>query len=282
MKDLGIFVNRRASPEGLKKAAKIQSVIPGIVTQDVLGQQEGLAEMYKRVIIVGGDGSVRTGLNYLMGQDQFPLVGIIPGGTLNVLSRVLVENGLGTTIEEFINIDPLKLPESEQFKPGLVAGRVFTNKASVNQYDRFKIVINERLRGVLSGRTRIKVSHIGGLLLSALTIDNQKPLLNAVLTTPYYGEVAVNPEQSLNGDNLTRMSIEGDSTLLMFYKLAACLVYFNRQTLPPPSLLKVEFGKEFMMRPVHNGMDLDGDGFPMTKTEVLARRSDRGFHLRVL
>jgi diacylglycerol kinase family enzyme len=134
------FINSRSGSADEARAAierdprfAVRAVAPEELRAAV---RAAVADGARRVLIAGGDGSIRTAAGALAGTDAE--LAILPGGTLNHFAR---DHGIPTDREEALGVAAGAAPAA--IDVGMVNGEVFLNTSSVGLYARF-VQLRER------------------------------------------------------------------------------------------------------------------------------------------
>lgn len=135
---------------------------------------------------------------------------------------------------------------------------------------------------MIKGKNRVKAAYLTGLLVTAMKVKKDRPLLSIVMTTPYLGSVPIYPDQQTLGSGLTRVSIEGESKEIMLLRLIRTFAAINQGRPPAPGVLKFESSEQFCLANNRNLVTLDGDLQPGAPKIIEVRRSDRPFKMVAL
>ncbi len=288
MVEFGIYVYDRVQPSAQKWANEFYNTAKRYRPNSFLEYLHfplGSPIPAQRAIIVGGDGVVRSCIEQWNQLYIPPVIGIKAAGTSNVLYRALAESGSVMTPEEFLTVHCDDFAHYPNFSPGFAGKRLFTNTVSFNQHDGPNRLTNEFIREHmprLRGKDRIRAAYVAGLVVTAMRMKENIPLLNMMLTTPFFGFVRLSPSQKPFSSELTRVSIEGESRRVMFGKLVKTLLAFNKEQPPPEGILRFERSSELTAITNDGQITLDGDLYPERSKIINLRRSEKLFTIVAL
>lgn len=135
-------------------------------------------------------------------------VGLLPGGSQNVLYHVLQELGLKSDIKTFLEKTSDDYPEDQKLRPGMINDLVFVNHAGLGNFEQHLGRFNARLRSLPNGY-RPLVSAVLSVAAAILYPDGNRELLNLYTITPRIGQVLAFPDQELLSNALTHAWIDG-------------------------------------------------------------------------
>lgn len=261
--EVGLYRSMSAS----KKALDI--VAPLLRKNDVYTQSPYSKEPSdppRRIIVVGGEGINRIRFQDLYDKGEVRPVGIVGGGTQNVLHRELMDLKRTMTLEEFMETPWDRFPINTFFKPGQVGGAIFNNQYGLGVWERANGRENAMLRrsNETEDETRKRVRRAryhAFLFRSILRISDRFDMYSV---TPHTGGVNAFPEQDITSDEVTRAWIEGNP-IEQVVKLAITLNTFRKGDIPPESILRREKAKSFNVTigsRKHDTAWIDGDTVP--------------------
>lgn len=160
----------------------------------------------KRLIVRGGDGSIREICQWMHDRKEIRPVGILPGGSQNVLYHALMDLGLKANIKAFLEKSLDDYPEEQRLRPGMINDRVFVNHVGLGHVEQQLGRLNARLR-LLPNGCRTLVATL--FSLATASANPGKNFLNLYTITPRIGPVLAFPEQRLLNDELTHAWIRG-------------------------------------------------------------------------
>lgn len=221
-----------------------------------------------KVVAVGGDGTVNEVAKGLI-RRKFGILGIIPGGTGNDLSRSLeIPSDLKEALDIIIKGDTVKIDT------GLAEGKEFVNIASVGfdadvVYTANKIKDRIKLKG--------KLAYILGVLSTLLSykkkqaiididgvIYNRNVLLLAIGNGKYYGGgMKIIPDASLYDGDLHICLVKDISNFKLLFLFPTIFTGEHIKLIKYVEILK---GKQVKIDLLEGGyLNLDGDLFKCNK-----------------
>lgn len=156
----------------------------------------------KRLIVRGGDGSVREICQWMHDRGEVRPIGLLPGGTQNVLYHALMELGLKASIKTFLEKTLDDYPENQRLRPGMANDLVFVNHVGLGRVEQHLGRLNARLR-LLPNGYRTLVATL--LSLAAASLHPGKDFLNLYTITPSIGQLRAFPDQRLLSNALTHV-----------------------------------------------------------------------------
>lgn len=255
-RELGIFIHPYSDPPAQRKARAINDALPSSFrTQEIADLSTA-----RRILVVGGDGSLRRVMQFVYDEEALETqIGILGGGTNNVIHKELIRNGVTHSLEDFLDSDQGK-DEHLLFRPGLFGNQVFTATVGVGQFENMAGSYLEKLRAYTPRRLRFKISSLFSLV-SMMARENPNLLpLDLVSTSPNFGSVTLFPQQELHSSLLTHAWIE-EKGFEGLRKLLVTLFCWQTGIKPPKSALKTEQATSFELSNPGSTLWADGDTF---------------------
>lgn len=252
--ELGIFIHPYSAPEIQKRAHLIKERHPdSFLTQELKDLQGNLGS----ILIAGGDGSVRRVIQSLYDGEDLKPIGLLGGGTNNVLYKNLVRAGIVLSVEDFLDSRPKK--EEHLFLPGLFDdNHVFTITVGAGHFEKMVGLSHEKLRAYTPGALRRRISPLISLLPAMIRHNPNLLPLDLISTSPNFGSASLFPKQELHSSLLTHAWIE-EKGLRGFTRLLLTLFYWQTGKEPPQSLLQTEQASSFEVLNPDSILWVDGD-----------------------
>ncbi|KKQ76773.1 hypothetical protein A3B42_02620 [Candidatus Daviesbacteria bacterium RIFCSPLOWO2_01_FULL_38_10] len=114
--ELGIYANPHAPKPIIERATGMLWLLPaGHSFCDIIPPSRIYQPFPRRIILAGGDGSIRSFLQMMHDRKEVRPVGLLPGGSQNVLYHQLENLGLKMTAREFLERSP-----NRRLRPGMM------------------------------------------------------------------------------------------------------------------------------------------------------------------
>lgn len=279
--EVGIFKNEHARKEAL------QNVV-GIIGKKLHGNtipfSEEIAELPDRLIVVGGERSVRTMVQEMSDRKQWRPVALAGGGAHDVTFNELRKVGRTMTVEEFVETPVDEFPEELLYHPGegvMVGeeyGEIFNNHIGLGKYEEASGDMNEVLRFL----PPLLRSLAARSLAAPIAVIRSGERVDIYSVSSHIGYVNAFPEQELQGSDITHAWIDGND-LEQAAKLAITLVLWQAKMRPPETVLHTE--RRYIYNATTNAENvwIDGDTLPNPlHGEVTIKRSDSAFPIVAL
>lgn len=281
MRDIGVFTNRHVGEVTQQKAAGIAARY-GVPVTDISNVPNKLPQL---AIVAGGEGSVRQVVEIAYRQKSVPTVGILGGGSNNVMFTRLSELGLSAAEEELPAFLDGEIPREFLFRPGVLKGDdgeeivLFNNHVGLGAYERAVGTANEKLRFLPRQHHRSFASRLGAVALAIKPVLKGEEPLDVYTVSPKIGSTNAFPDQSLHGEDLTHAWVEGDR-FQKLVKLLLTLFAWQQNTRPPSRILQTERRRKFKSKIVRDSVWIDGDTVATEPQEhVVFMRSSRAIPL---
>lgn len=250
--ELGVYINGTADPEILATAYSITG--PGITRISSISELKFRGALPRGFIIAGGEGSIRVVVQEMYKRGEIGPVGLLGGGTQNVLFNELGKRQT-MTLEEFCDTPSDKFPAELLFHPGQTEDIRFINQFAIGAFEQRNGEINSRLHFLPRGYKPAIVRITAGVI-ATFSLSRRIDMFSVV---PNIGNVHAFPKQDPFGPEITHAWIEGWDAPL---KLAKTLIYWWQNKVPPPSVLKTESGLSFSISSHAKKAWVDGDTIP--------------------
>lgn len=251
--ELGIYTNPFV-PEIIKKrAVDISQLAPGFAS--IIHPFRRKEPFPNRVIVAGGEGSIRTILQIMHDREEIRPVGLLPGGSQNVLYNALFELDLKSDVKAFLEKGLDEYPEDQRLRLGMINDRVFINHVGLGRFEQYLGEFNNRLRFLPNGR-RTLVAALFSLTFATLDPNSRREILNLYTIVPVIGQVPAFPDQRLLSDTLTHARIERAGSLIR------TLFYWQRGKPAPNGAITQYQYSRFADIATGNSIWLDGDTIP--------------------
>lgn len=222
----------------------------------------------RRIIVAGGDGSVREILQWMQDRGEVRPVGLMAGGSQNVLYHALMELGLKTSINTFLEKNPDDYPEDQRLKPGMVGDLVFVNHAGLGRFEQHLGEFNRRLRLLRNGQRPFVCALFS--LAASLNPNGRKDFLNLYTITPTIGQLRAFPEQKLLGNGITHAKVSSVRGLVQ------TMIYWQRGQSAPNRAMHQSTYTRFEDTTGNSSIWLDGDTSAYPRQAVLITRTPYG------
>lgn len=255
--EIGLYINRYSQVEAQRV------VFPLLVKKDTYADYipmvKRMDELPPKLIVVGGERSIRTVTKEMYRRGQLRPLGILGGGSTNVLYEYLRSTGREMTLQQFREIPPDKFDPKFYFRPGIAKdekGEIeeFNIQMGNGMYEIFSGLSNELLRFIppqfrpFSSRT---LAYVPAIIRKGNTLDLYS-------LSPNIGRVRAFPEQDLFGSDITHARIEG-SRIDQARKLTTTLVLWQFHQRPPKEILRIDKGVIFEDHIHSDSAWFDGD-----------------------
>lgn len=254
--EIGVYVDSYARVEA-------QRVVFPLIEKfgshtDIIPMMDKLDELPQKLAVVGGEGSNRAVIQNMYDLGQYRPIGIVGGGTRDVLYHYLKKTGRVITVAEFIDTPPDKFLEKYSYRPGQAndetgATKIFNNHIAVGNYEAAVGALNERLR-ILPSKIRSGIVYRAAYI-SAVVGSGED--FNMVSVSGNIGNVDAF-DQELFGSDVTHAWIEGGRRD-QARKLAKTLTLWQRGQRPPETVLKLERKEIFNLNNHSQTIWIDGD-----------------------
>lgn len=275
-KEAGIFINPHSNKDIQDRVLK--RIIPR-VNAGFYSPGEQNESLPGKIIVIGGEGTIRDVIQDMVDKDDVTPLGIVAGGTNNVLYRTLLANGNSMGLSDFMEYDTDELARRFSFRPGLFEQSAFTNQVGLGIFEQSQGTSNEKLRGVLRGklpgRSRLFAASFKALLTALTQGSDTLAELDLYSLTPFVGSKKLFPDQDPNGDLITHAHILGNSKTQRMRYLTIVAASWALGKIPPPNTLEMEQDYSFTADISHSpAIWLDGDTKPLhsEKREVVITR----------
>lgn len=275
---VGAYIHPTARFEIASKTAKIISQLPYGNVHKLRFPLE-VVPNEDIVVVVGGDGSVRSMMETLIKRrDDSGVLLIANGGSQNGLYRSLRSEN-----QSFSFRTPRIATDIPEFKPGLINENIFTHTAGIEPIIKPYSTLNENLRdSKLPRDTRAFFAAFFSGLRNMNTDTMNEPFIRLVMTGQNLGPLFILPRQSLYSDCLSLITVDNMPKREMIRKLFVLFGSVLLGKAPPESLANLEEAREFSLLTEQKIVGLGGDIFPLSRGDVFIRRSDKGIRTAAL
>lgn len=254
MQEVGIFVHPYAGQPAQHRAKEISEKTPdSFLTAEI----DDLIGFDGPVLVAGGDGSVRRVVERLCRDENSGPIGVLGGGTNNVLRKALTRKGLTLTLEDLLSGPTEDDLQKFLFKPGLFGQTIFNITVGLGEFEKATGNILESLRGYVPRPFKSKITS----LLSVISMARAKPNLfplDLFSTSPDFGSVTLFPKQELHSSLITHAWIE-EPGVSGVSKLALTLLFWQAGMEPPLNCIKTEQREAFEISYKDPRIWIDGD-----------------------
>lgn len=267
--ELGVYANPFASESVKKRVRGILRFSPKGPTFRLTSPTYQYQPIPKRVVVAGGEGSIRTVVQMMYDREVVKPVGLLPGGSQNVLYNALRKLGLQSDAKTFLEKTLDDYPEDQRLRPGVVNNLVFVNHAGFGHFEQHLGELNKRLRFLRNGH-RPLVCALLSMAAAILYPDGNRELLNLYTITPRIGQVLAFPDQELLNNNVTHAWVEG------IRGFVRTLSYWQRGKPAPNGAMRQFQSFGFADNAIGSSIWLDGDKIPYDLQGALIKRAPYG------
>lgn len=256
--EIGLYINPYAQPEAQRV---VFPLLENKATHAVyIPMAEKLGELPPKLIVVGGEGSNRAVIQEMYDRGQYRPIGIVGGGTNDVLYHHLLKTGRVMTIREFLDTPADQFPERFLYRPGLARDLVgnnviFNNQIGFGNLDVTVGVVNASIRR-FPPQTRIKGAK--GLLAAIPAVIQKGKLIDVYSVARNIRNQDVFPHQDQFGNFITHAATAGN----IFQRVNNLVVIrdtYQQNRIPPENILSVRQGIIFSHDAHTKKIWLDGD-----------------------
>lgn len=256
--EIGLYIN----PYSQKEAQRV--IFPLLERKDIHAQYipaaEKLAELPKKLVVVGGEGTNRMVIQEMYDRGQYRPIAVVGGGTNDVLYHYLLKTGRVMTIAEFLATPADKFPDRFLYRPGLAKDAkgnnvIFNNQIGFGNLDVAVGDVNAAIRR-FPPQTRIKGAK--GLLAAIPAVIQKGKLIDVYSVARNIRNQDVFPRQDQFGDFVTHAATSGN----IFQRVNDLVVIrdsYKQNRIPPENILSVRQGIIFSHDAHTKKVWLDGD-----------------------
>lgn len=241
----------------------------------------------KKVIILGGNGTINACISWLSKNDERPLVLIAGGGTDNILRKVLVKNGATLSLHEVGDTEKANV-QAVAFRPGIIEtvdGRHQGNiiiGAGFGDFEKSWSRHKEHIR--LLPYPPFTRKYLAGLLAIITSLHLEKPLRDPLLqiysTISTVGSLRVfsDSELGLDGAKLGLVEIKDDDPKRAVAKLLSAIILWRAKVIPPSSLAETKYSTDFIRQGQNTEVllgNIDGEIKTIAGAETLRLTRDK-------
>ncbi len=254
--EIGLYINSSANSQA---TGLVYSLTGSEVFKDDIPFSQPLEMLPNKLIVAGGERSIRTVTLAMYRRGQLRPLGILGGGSTNVLFEYLISTGREVTLQQFLDTSADKFDPKFYFRPGIARNEKeeieeFNIQMGTGMYERFSGQSNEILRMIpprFRPFTSRSLAYIPAIIRTGDTLDIYS-------LSPNIGRVDAFPGQDLFGSDLTHARIEGDR-FEQARKLTATLVFWQFHKRPPKEILRIDKGIIFEDHIRSDSAWFDGD-----------------------
>lgn len=239
-----------------------------------------------KIVIIGGDGTIRATISWLASHDEYPNIYIAGGGSTNTFRTALLGEGAKTS-PELIKQDRERLIE---YRPAVIEDengerQFWVISAGLGDFEKdFAIAFEKVRKSKIPQRARAYAAGVISLAQNFLSaMSSREPLLRAYVTSQRLGPLKVlrKNQISLSCNNLGIVEIDKKDYYWPFLKglLASCFWQMNLKA--PEQLAKTEVRASFSTEIKGSGdftqVNLDGDEKQVKPGKLNIRRHDQSF-----
>lgn len=271
--EIGIFINSAARHKARNLALANAAVTPFSCSQDIT-ILDSTVRLPNRIIIVGGEGSIRATLQKAYDLHQLNPVGIFGGGTNNLFYNHLKALGNSCSWQDFINGQ--KELNFFQCRPGMIGNDIFNINLGLGVFEQSQGLINEHLRPFVKGKLRPRLAQVASCVALICQYREGIPSFEMFSTSPRIGAAIAFPKQRIDASTLAHGLILGNSRYESVRNLLVVFLHWQVKSMPPTSAFNTNYGESFETSTRLNTIYLDGDTFTKEKREqVLVRRAPK-------
>lgn len=281
---IGFFIHPLSRIDYKRKALDLAGEIPNSFTEELKFPFTQAIADTKAIVIVGGDGSLRSVSEYLMAEKDPPSLIVMPGGSHNGVYRSLKDASVTTSKDQLIKGESEEIPT---FRPGLINGQLFNHFTGWEELELLHARSSERIRRFFYPRNyRMFAAGIFAIAGSLKMQGNPEYLMRIVITSPFVGPIKAVPDQELYSDKLTLLSVSSAPTRLQSAARLGILLFHSLTKMSPPeNILSIESSASFEFEYKGKTYTANADGQIVdisSSTKVNIGRSDKGLKISAL
>ncbi|MBI2031763.1 MAG: hypothetical protein HYT08_04080 [Candidatus Levybacteria bacterium] len=243
------------------------------------------------VVIIGGDGTIRTAVSWLATHDEYPQLLIAGGGSTNTFKTALIQEGAKTPVQAVKRDNHVAI----DYKPAVIEHEdgekdFWVISAGLGDFEKdFTRAFEEVRNSRIPHRTRAYAAGLVAFAQNFLSaMSSHEPLLRAYVTSQYLGPFRVfgENELSLSGDKLGLVEVDKKSYYWPFLRGAVASCFWQMKVKAPKQLVKTEvstsFSGEIESLEETAGINLDGDEKQVKPGKVTIKRRHQPFPVSAL
>ncbi|MBI2338316.1 hypothetical protein HYU95_03995 [Candidatus Daviesbacteria bacterium] len=281
---IGFFIHPSARENWKTKATNLYERTPFSYVEELKFPFNHQLENTSAVVVVAGDGSIRSVSESLMAREDPPALVIIPGGSHNGVFRALKDANISVSVDQLIEGELDKIP---LFRPGLINNQLFNHFTGWGELELLHARTSENLRRFFYPRNyRMFAAGFFAITRSLRMQDNPEYLMRIAITSPFVGPIKAVPDQDMYSDKLTLLSVQSAPTRLQSAaKLGRLLFHSLARLRLPENILSVESSASFEFEYAGKISKANADGQIVDITNnnrISIRRHDKGLKIAAL
>jgi len=292
-RETGIIINPKAGSR--KEREKTLKTVGHVLTDaqilDLSEVENGrIKNIPMRLIIIGGDGTIRACLSWLASNHEYPEIFISGGGSTNTFRTALIEEGAKTSVRSFKE----KEEKTILFKPAVIEHEDQEKKFWVISagFGDFEIDFADAFEKVRKSKiSHFTRAHTAGILALAQNffsaMSSQEPLLKAYATSRRVGPFSIFSKgmQELSTDKLGLVEIEKKDYYWGILRFLLASVFWQMKAKSPKILARTKVASSFseeIKGPEDMLINLDGDNKKIKPGKIIIKRHNQSFPVSAL
>lgn len=275
-----IFVNEKASTQILREAQHLEENIPGASIAAL--PNPGNLEHLRWAAILGGDGTIRLGLQELYERGINVPIGVFGRGTNDVLFKALRSRKSQISYQDLRGLQRNDIPNFYLLNPGIFGNSVFINQVGFGQFEQNNGYLNDLLRTLPAEARKILVFGLS-LVQTLLHPNTESPFLDIYSIGPKIGSFRPFPYQDFYTQTLTHVHSLGETYPQRANALVKTLEAWWEYKAPSPDFLDTEIKRSFDVEYLQSKIWIDGDTIDNPHIgRVEIRRTDEAYPIVAL
>ena len=278
----GIFYNSTARSGNIYKAKKMGEELPGSEVRQLEFPltEKTLPSGFDIVVFWGGDGTAGSVVSALMKRkilqsEKVPFVVVGEGGTENGLHKTLNTARKVVTINDIktLNLDKLAL-----VKPGIINfrdtedpdGRTFITLTGIGSIPLQYYNHREDIRRLPVIQKAPRISSVVAGARAAVSKDDFNGGMQLAFAIPCLGSFNVLPEQDIESNYLTFVSIKPGNRAVTFGRLVLLFALCTCRGKVPPTIASIEIGESFKLEGIKSTVAItDGEKIKLPQSDTI-------------
>ena len=252
--EIGIIVNPKAGDRrGIRETLEtIEQFFDDTKIFDISDLENGnIQNIPPKLVIVGGDGTIRACLSWLASHDEYPKLFITGGGSTNTFRSALIKESAKTSVEGLKN----DAGQMISYKPAVIEHEdgerdFWVIAAGFGEFEKgFPNAFEGVRRLKIPPQTRAHTAGLMALMYNFLTAVSSRDLLIQAYTTGRdIGRFKIfkEGELSLSSDKLGLVEIHKKDYYWGLLKFIISSMFWQTGVKPPKSLSQTMIGESFM------------------------------------
>jgi len=254
-------------------------------------EDESIQNISPRLIIIGGDGTIRACLSWLASHNEYPQILIAGGGSTNTFRSALIKEGAKTSVKALKN----DAQRTISYKPAVIEHEdaekdFWIIAAGFGEFERDFTNAFETVRKLKTPpSTRAHTAGLMTLMYNFLTVmSSHDPLLQTYTTGQNIGPFKVfkKNELSLSSNKLGLVEIDKKDYYRGLLRFVISSMFWQARIKPPKSLAQTTIGESFITElssfEKMSRINLDGDEEYIQSGRLLIRRHPHSFSASAL